>query len=55
MSWFTPGSPAGVNGSVVGVANVRRPIVPNKLGATNTSCALTEDWSCQLATNVLPR
>lgn len=40
---------------VVRVAGVRRPIVPNKLEATNTSRALTEDWSCQVATNVVPR
>lgn len=52
---FWPTPPHDVNGPVVRVAGVRRPIVPNKLGATNTSRALTEDWSCQPATNVMPR
>lgn len=51
----TPFSSLDVNGTKLRVAGVCRPIVPNKLEATNTSLALTEDWSCQLATNVLPR
>lgn len=48
-------SPPGVNGSLVRVAGVSRPIVPNKLEATNTSRGFTEDWSCQGSTNVQPR